>query len=114
VQVIKTVAALSLLSLFFTQAADAVSVKNLDEADHTFTVVEGASSQDLSLKPGASVNGICLNGCKITLSGDPDTYKLEGGEVTSIENGVLWGDDVIAPAAKGDSSPGGALPDKKP
>lgn len=106
-------AALSFLSLFLTQAAHAVTVKNLDGADHTFTVVEGASSQDLSLKPGATVDGICLKGCLIKLSGDQDTYELEGGEVTSIEDGVLWGDDVSPPAAAGEA-PEGASPKKAP
>jgi hypothetical protein len=109
----KTLAALSFLSLLLIPTAHAVTVKNLDGADHTFTVVEGASSQDLSLKPGASVDGICLKGCLIKLTGDQDTYELEGGEVTSIEDGVLWGDDVSPPASTGDA-PRGADPQKTP
>ncbi len=112
--IFKIVAALSLQCLVCATAANAVSVKNLDETEYTLTVVEGASSQELSLKPGASVNGICLKGCLIKLSSDQDSYELEGGEVTSIESGVLWGDEITPPAAVSEVPSNGASTDKKP
>ena len=108
-------AALSFSSLIFASAAQAVTVKNLDETDYKITIVEGASSQDLSLKPGASVNGICLKGCLIKLDAGQESYELEGGEVTSIEDGLLWGDDLDPlPTTSPEVPPGGASPGQKP
>lgn len=87
-------AALTIATSFVTTAAPAASVKNLDDKPRTVTVEEGESKQDHIVKPGAVLDGICLNGCLIRLgpdSGDP--YVLEGPEAASIENGQLWGED---------------------
>jgi hypothetical protein len=113
VHVFRTISAISLLTLCFNSVAQAVSVKNLDEADLTITIVEGASSKDVSLKSGASVDGICLKGCLIKLKSDQDPYELEGGEVTSIEDGVLWGEPGPA-TPNGDGPTSGPSTDKKP
>jgi len=90
--------ALPLLFMGLASTAFAVSVKNLDDADQKVVVIEGSSTQDLTVKPGATLDGICLKGCLIKLNaGTDDPYELEGNEVTTIEKGQLWGEDQEPP-----------------
>ena len=98
-----------------TSAALAVTVKNLDETEHNVTVIEGSATQDLTIKPGASLEGICLKGCLLRLSGGgDDPYELEGTEVTSIEKGQLWGEDQEPPVPAIDGEPEGGSSSSPP
>lgn len=107
--------ALSLASIFFTFPADAVTVKNLDDTEHKVTVVEGSNPQEISVKPGATLTGICLNGCLIRIDGNAeDPYELEGTEVTTIEKGQLWGEDQEPPVPETDGEPDGSSSSSPP
>ena len=87
-------------------AASAASVKNLDETEHKLTVIEGSSPREFTVKPGGSLEGICVNGCLIRLNGEADDpYELEGTEVTTIEKGQLWGEDQEPPVPAFDGEP---------
>ena len=109
------IAALSLTASLFSTAASAVTVKNLDQTEHKVTVIEGSSPQDLVVKPGASLEGICLKGCLIRLNGNTeDPYELEGAEVTTIEQGLLWGEDQEPPVPELDGEPDGASSSSPP
>lgn len=104
-------AALTAATSFVTTAALAASVTNLDGEPRTVTVEEGENKQDHVVKPGAVLDGICLNGCLIRLgpdSGDP--YVLEGPEAASIENGQLWGEDQEETAPSPESDAGSSSP----
>ena len=109
------IAALSLVATLFSTAAFAVTVKNLDQTEYKVTVVEGPSPQDLSVKPGASLEGICLKGCLIRLNGNTEEpYELEGAEVTTIEKGQLWGEDQEPPVPELVGEPDGASSSSPP
>ncbi len=100
--------ALPALLFVFTCPAFAASVKNLDETDHKVVIIEGSVTQDLTVKPGASLDGICLKGCLIRLDdGTDDPYELEGTDVTTIEKGQLWGEDQAPPVPTIDGEPDG-------
>ena len=95
----------------FSSAANAVSVTNRDSRDHTLTVIEGDARIDSVLKPGASLDGVCLKGCLIRLNGsENDEYELEGAEVVSIEGGYLYYDGPEVPAAPAEAPKDGAPP----
>lgn len=103
--------ALTVAASFLTSAASAVTVKNLDDTEHKVSVVEGDSKQDHVVKPGGTLEGICLKGCLIRLDdSDDDPYELEGSEATSIEKGQLWGDEPEEPAAPSDGNAGEPAP----
>lgn len=100
-------AALSIAASLVATTASAVTVTNLDDETRTVTVVEGETKQDHVVKPGAVLDGICREGCLIRLGpGDNDLYSLEGPEVTTIENGQLWGEDRNEPAVAPESEAG--------
>jgi hypothetical protein len=103
------IAALSVATTLFTPGALAATVKNLDETEHMITVIEGSNSQDLTVKPGSSLEGICQKGCLLRLDGSSeDPYELEGTEVTTIEKGQLWGEDQEPPVPSVDGDTSGA------
>jgi hypothetical protein len=86
-------------ALLFSSAACAVTVTNRDDRDHKVTVIEGDAQKDLVIKPRAVLEGVCREGCLIRLDdSDGDPYELEGSEVTSIEEGQLYDDELEAPA----------------
>lgn len=86
--------ALSLSAFLAASAASAVTVTNLDDESRTVTVEEGNSSKDHVVEPGAILEGICPQGCLISIKGvDEDPYELDGPEATVIEDGQLWSED---------------------
>ncbi len=88
-----------LVALLASSAALAASVTNRDDRDHKVTVIEGEAQQEHVVKPSAALEGICQKGCLIRLDDDEDDpYELEGSEVTSIEGGQLYDDELEAPA----------------
>jgi hypothetical protein len=100
-------------SALFMDVAAAVSISNRDDHDHKVTIVEGESSRDQTLKPAATLDGVCLKGCIIRLNDSPDDeYELEGNEVVSIEEGYLYYD---GPDAQNEAAPpeGGKPPAPK-
>jgi hypothetical protein len=96
-------------ALLFTSAAGAATVVNRDDRDHKVTIIEGGVQKDHVLKANAALEGICQKGCLIRLDdSDEDPYELEGSEVTSIEGGQLYDDELEAPAEP--SAGDGGLP----
>ena len=86
-------------SLQFSSAAFAATVSNRDDSDRTVTIIEADARKDHIIKPNAVLEGICKKGCLIRLGdGDEDPYELDGSEVTSIEGGQLYDDELEAPA----------------
>lgn len=68
--------------------ADALSITNRDSSEMAITVVEeeGKPGVTMKIEPSATLDGICTQGCVITLgNGESDTF--EGEEFVSIEGG---------------------------
>jgi hypothetical protein len=86
-------------SLLFSSAAYPASIANRDGRDHTVTVIEGNSQKDHILKPNAVLEGVCEAGCLIRLDDSrEDPFELDGSEITSIEEGQLYDDELGVPA----------------
>jgi hypothetical protein len=78
-----------LVSVF--SAAQAASVTNRDDKDHTVTIIEEDVQKDHVLKKDEVLEGVCERGCRIRIDGDDvNPYVLEGTEVTTIEGGDLY------------------------
>jgi hypothetical protein len=91
--------AVSLVSvLLISSAASAATVTNRDARDHKVTIIEGDAQNYHVVKPNAVLEGICQKGCLIRLDdSEEDPYELKGSEVTSIEEGQLYDDELEAP-----------------
>ena len=95
----RVISASTVASLLFASAASAVTVANRDDRDHKVTVIEGDAQEDHIVKPDAVLEGVCQKGCLIRLDdSNEDPYELEGSEVTSIEAGELYDDELEVPA----------------
>jgi len=93
---------------FVSDAAAALSLSNRDDHDYKVTIVESDGSKDHTLKPAASLEGVCLKGCVIRLNdSEKDEYELEGNEIVSIEDGDLFYD---GPDAQNEAAPGTGKP----
>lgn len=90
-------------------AAQAASVTNRDDMDHTVTIIEGDTSKDHVLKKDEVLEGVCLSGCSLRIDGDDvNPYELEGSEVTTIEGGDLFAEGQgpsVSPAPGGTGQP---------
>lgn len=83
-------------------AVHSASITNRDDKDHTITVIEGSSQKVHVLKPNAVLQGFCETGCLIRLDDSrEDPFELEGSEITSIEEGQLYDDEVGVPSEPG-------------
>jgi hypothetical protein len=92
--------------LLLPSVVHSASIKNRDDRDHKVTVIEGSSQKDHVLKPNAVLDGICETGCLIRLGdSQDDPYELESSDVTSIEEGQLYGDEVGVPSEFGSGTP---------
>lgn len=101
-------AACAIAALLWTSEAVAASVTNRDEKDHKVTIMEGDARQEHTLKPAASLQGICRKGCIIRLDdSENDDYELDGSEIVSIEDGYLYydGPEQSGDQGKGESNP---------
>lgn len=91
--------------LLFPLAAQAASIKNRDDKDRTVTIIEGSTPETVVLKPNQTIDGVCMTGCLVRIDGNrTDPFELEGPEVTSIEDGLLYDDEAGAPAVSGSGS----------
>lgn len=82
--------------LLWTSDADAASLTNRDDQDYKVTITEGDARQDHTVKPAASLQGICQKGCLVRLN-DGDEYLLDGNELVSIEERRLYFDGLEQP-----------------
>jgi hypothetical protein len=88
--------------LLSPSAVHAASITNRDDRDHVVTIIEASSQKDHILKPNAVLSGICEAGCLIRLDNSrEDPFELEGSEITSIEEGEIYGDEVGVPSEPG-------------
>lgn len=89
-------------------SAQAGSITNRDDKDHTVTVIEGEAKKDHVLKPNAVLGDICSKGCLIRLDGnvDDEPYDLEGSDIISIDGGELWQEKASAPDAPSSGADG--------
>jgi len=102
VKAIVAFAAGTIAALLWTSEAVAASVTNRDEKDHKVTIMEGDVRQEHTLKPAASLQGICRKGCIIRLDdSEDDDYELDGSEIVSIEDGYLYYDGPDQPGEQG-------------
>ncbi len=90
-----------LVSVF--SAAQAASVTNRDDKDHTVTIIEEDIQKDHVLKKDEVLEGVCERGCRIRIDGDDvNPYVLEGTEDTTIEGGDLYAEGqgpLVSPPA---------------
>jgi hypothetical protein len=85
-------------TLLISSAAHAATVTNRDGRDHKVTIIEGDAQNYHVVKPNAVLESICQKGCLIRLDdSEEDPYELKGSEVTSIEDGQLYDDELEAP-----------------
>jgi hypothetical protein len=83
--------------LIWYPAAHASSITNHDDRDYKLTVIEDTATKDHKLAPSATLKGVCEQGCVVRLDDSADDeYELEGSEVVSIEDGLLYYDDPAA------------------
>ena len=79
------------LVLLCTVPAQALTISNIDPKPQKVTVIAGGSSNELTVEPEKQVDAACSSGCKLKLE-NGDEYELKGGEIVSIEGGVLFVD----------------------
>ncbi len=95
-------AAFAIVALLWPSPTLAASVTNRDHKVYMVTIIEGEAKQDHVLKPSLVLEGVCQKGCVIRFTdSENDEYKLDGSELVSIEDGVLYYDGPAADAASG-------------
>jgi hypothetical protein len=78
-------------------AAHASSITNRDDREYKLTVIEDTATKDLQLAPSVTLKEVCQQGCVVRLDDSADEeYELEGSDVVSIEDGLLYYDDPAA------------------
>jgi hypothetical protein len=90
--------------LLAAAAADAASITNRDERDHTVTIIEGEAMADHVLKPSQTLSDVCLKGCIVRMheredKNEDEEYRLVGGDAVSIEDGTVFYDTPEASTA---------------
>jgi hypothetical protein len=89
--------------------ADALQITNRDAAEHKLVVTESGTTKDVVLKPSQVLEGICLKGCTVKTA-DGEEYDFDGTEVVSIEEGLMFLDEVEG----GATGPGGEAVESAP
>lgn len=69
-------------------AAFAITLTNRDTADQKLIVIEGDKQSELVIKAGEKLE-LCQKSCVIRLP-DGEDYEFEGGELVSLEEGLLF------------------------
>ena len=97
------IAVLGALGFFYAGEAQALTISNMDAKPHTVTVTAGSDSKQLTIDAGAKdADAGCPSGCKIKLE-NGEEYEFKGGEVVSIDAGVMFVDS--SPDASTDGIP---------
>ncbi len=80
------------------EPANAAMITNSDSRSYTLTIEERGTKSTIEVAAGAIIEGVCLEGCLVTLGGVEDgSYRLpEGDEIVTIEQGLLFYDGAIA------------------
>ncbi len=74
-----------------TMAAQASSIVNRDDGEHTLTIVEKGASRQHVLQRDGVLERVCPAGCIVRLQGSAEAeYRLEGNEVVTIKSGFLY------------------------
>jgi len=100
--------------LFLATEGSAAILANRDTKEHKLTVIAGKDGETRLLNRDETWRDFCSNGCIVRLDdGENTTYELEGSDVVSIEDGVIYYDrDDIAPSPLG-SETAPSLPSQK-
>ncbi|MFM1816143.1 MAG: hypothetical protein RLZ98_2838 [Pseudomonadota bacterium] len=92
---------------FSAPIASAATVANKDKQEHQLSIQERKGEHKASLKPGGKLENICPNGCVLRVGDNPNAvFQLEGDEVVSIENGLLYYDGQELRAVRKKPAPG--------
>jgi hypothetical protein len=84
---------LGVLGMFLAPPAQALTISNTDTDSHTITVKTGGDSTELVVEPDMAVEPPCASGCTVELE-NGEQYEMKGGEVVSIEGGIMFVDSV--------------------
>ncbi len=84
-----TLATIALLA--FSPAAFGISLTNRDSANQKLIVIEGDKQSEILIKPGEKLE-LCPKSCVIKLP-DGEDYEFDGGEIVSLEEGLLFLDN---------------------
>lgn len=103
----RVIPALLITALLSLSAAQAASITNRDDKDRKVTIIEGGAQKDQVLKPNAVLEGVCETRCLIQIDDQKaDLYRLNGSDVTSIEDGQLYDDASDTPVPSNDGPSG--------
>lgn len=75
-------AALFAFAVAAPMSAGAVTLVNKDSKDHTVEVVQGGSSQNVTIRAGQTLQNICGDGC--TIKGEHDLVENIAGSETLV------------------------------
>lgn len=91
------------MACWTSAGALASSVTNNDGETRQFTLIEDGKQNQISLKPGERIDGVCLKGCILRLDGveDGQYVLVDGTEIVSIEDQVLYYDGAEKPRDEG-------------
>jgi hypothetical protein len=109
------IASVEVLCILFAAPASALTISNADPAAHTITVTAGSDSKEITVAPAQQVDATCPDGCKVKLE-NGEEYDLKGTEQVSIEDGVIFVDNVSGndddnfPDIDPDAEPDNAVP----
>lgn len=79
--------------------AHASTIVNSDDQPHTILIAVDAERRSETLQAKAVREGLCPDGCIVTIEGQTDaTYVLQGREHVTIEGGVMYWDRQLPPA----------------
>jgi hypothetical protein len=81
---------LALLSLW-PAASFAITLTNRDATDQKLVVIEGDKQSETVIKAGEKLQ-LCQKSCVIRLP-DGEDYEFDGGEIVSLEEGLLFLDN---------------------
>jgi hypothetical protein len=77
--------------LIWPAAGSAITLTNRDTADQKLVVIEGDKQSETIIKAGEKLE-LCQKSCVIRLP-DGEDYEFDGGEIVSLEEGLLFLDN---------------------
>lgn len=90
-------------------AADAATITNRDEQEQKVTITEGGASSEHTIRPGQTLDNVCMKGCVLRLNdSEEDEYEVDGDDIVAIEEGFLYydgPDTQPTPGAAGQAPP---------